>query len=108
MISTEDAVAEVLATPYSTVSLTLVNLEAVELIVTFLELLEGVVPLGVLANCSSDAELLVIMGVDTECAASRVRDPCWVDVSVADIEVIVLVILLEEKRLVDMVCVQGF
>ena len=70
VVSTKDAVAEVLASPDSAVSRTLVSLEAVQLIVTFLELLEGVVPLGVLADCGGDAELFVIMDVDAECAAS--------------------------------------
>ena len=70
VLSTEDAITEVLSSPHSAVSLTFVRLEAVELIVASLEFLEGVVPLGVLADCHSNTELLIIVDVDTECAAS--------------------------------------
>ena len=67
--TTENSIAQILASPNSTPSLALVQIKILQLLVANLELLKSVVPLCMLADRGCHAEFLIVMDIDAKRAA---------------------------------------
>ena len=67
--TTENSIAEILASPNSTPCLAFIQIKILQLLVTNLELLKSVVPLCMLADRGRHAEFLIVMDIDAKRAA---------------------------------------
>ena len=105
MLSAKDAITEVVSSPHAAPSIALVHVEIIELVVADFELFEGIVPLSMLADCSCHTELLIVVNVHAESAASSFRHPRWIDMGVEEFMVIILIFILQEQSFIDVLCV---